>query len=125
MAVLTLQNRMQHHLLWVMPREPVFSDVQVKSNEPGVGPRYRITPLQRDLSFDKGFFVCLRALQLLTQHNQGCIIVGVAGEHLPVSLRAVLQLTKPLSLLQNFLHATVSLTGSGGSMLMLSLSGCV
>lgn len=42
--------------------------------------RYQIKPLPRDLSFDKGFYVCLRALQLLTQHNKGCIIVGVAGE---------------------------------------------
>ena len=43
--------------------------------------RYQIKPLLRDLSFDKGFYVCLRALQLLTQHNRGCVIVGVAGAH--------------------------------------------
>lgn len=41
--------------------------------------RYRIKQLPRSLGFDKGFYVCVRALQLLVQHNQGCVIVAVAG----------------------------------------------
>lgn len=44
--------------------------------------RYRLKQLPRALGFDKGFYVCVRALQLLVQQNQGCIVVAVAGEHL-------------------------------------------
>jgi len=41
--------------------------------------RYHVKQIARPLGFDKGFYVCVRALQLLVQHNQGCIFVGVGG----------------------------------------------
>ncbi|CAI9113408.1 OLC1v1014005C1 [Oldenlandia corymbosa var. corymbosa] len=41
--------------------------------------RYEIAPIQDNLSFEKGFFIVIRACQLLAQHNDGIILVGVAG----------------------------------------------
>ncbi|TVU28190.1 hypothetical protein EJB05_19699 [Eragrostis curvula] len=41
--------------------------------------RYEIVPFPDYLSFEKGFFVVIRACQLLAQHNEGIIFVGVAG----------------------------------------------
>lgn len=41
--------------------------------------RYEIVPIQDPLSFEKGFFVVVRACKLLAQKNEGIIIVGVAG----------------------------------------------
>eukprot|EP00892_Ulva_mutabilis_P001750 jgi/Ulvmu1/11576/UM079_0019.1 len=41
--------------------------------------RYHVKQIARPLGFDKGFYVCVRALQLLVQHNQGCTFVGVGG----------------------------------------------
>eukprot|EP00210_Caulerpa_lentillifera_P003903 g3728.t2 len=41
--------------------------------------RYRIKPFEDELSFDKGFFVFIRALQLLTSNNEGTVVVGLAG----------------------------------------------
>nr|ACF22692.1 uridine kinase [Brachypodium distachyon] len=41
--------------------------------------RYEIVPFPEPLSFEKGFFVMIRAIQLLVQHNEGIIFVGVAG----------------------------------------------
>ena len=41
--------------------------------------RWNIQPLNRQLSFDKGFYVFIRSLQLLSRHNKGCTIVGLAG----------------------------------------------
>jgi hypothetical protein len=41
--------------------------------------RYEIVPFPEPLSFEKGFFVVIRACQLLAQHNEGIIFVGVAG----------------------------------------------
>ncbi|XP_058179953.1 inorganic pyrophosphatase TTM1-like isoform X2 [Rhododendron vialii] len=41
--------------------------------------RYEIVPIQDALSFEKGFFVVIRACKLLAQKNEGIIIVGVAG----------------------------------------------
>ncbi|GJN21996.1 hypothetical protein PR202_gb09521 [Eleusine coracana subsp. coracana] len=41
--------------------------------------RYEIVPFPDPLSFEKGFFVVIRACQLLAQHNEGIIFVGVAG----------------------------------------------
>ncbi|XP_077237709.1 inorganic pyrophosphatase TTM2-like isoform X2 [Tasmannia lanceolata] len=41
--------------------------------------RYEITPIQETLSFEKGFFIVIRACQLLAQKNDGIILVGVAG----------------------------------------------
>lgn len=42
-------------------------------------PRYEIAPIQDTLSFEKGFFVVIRACQLLVQKNEGILLVGVAG----------------------------------------------
>ncbi|KAL0431074.1 UNVERIFIED_CONTAM: Inorganic pyrophosphatase TTM1 [Sesamum radiatum] len=41
--------------------------------------RYEIAPIQDPLSFEKGFFVVVRACQLLAQKNEGMVLVGVAG----------------------------------------------
>ncbi|XP_023530575.1 uridine-cytidine kinase C isoform X1 [Cucurbita pepo subsp. pepo] len=41
--------------------------------------RYEILRIQDPLSFDKGFFIVIRACQLLSQNNDGIILVGVAG----------------------------------------------
>ncbi|KAJ9709503.1 hypothetical protein PVL29_001131 [Vitis rotundifolia] len=41
--------------------------------------RYEIVPIQDRLSFEKGFFIVIRACQLLAQNNDGIILVGLAG----------------------------------------------
>ncbi|KAK9064694.1 hypothetical protein SSX86_016076 [Deinandra increscens subsp. villosa] len=41
--------------------------------------RYEIAKIQDNLSFEKGFFVVIRACQLLTQKNEGIVLVGLAG----------------------------------------------
>lgn len=41
--------------------------------------RYEIAPIQDTLSFEKGFFLFIRAVQLLTQHMEGVVVVGLAG----------------------------------------------
>ncbi|KAI4357922.1 hypothetical protein L6164_001838 [Bauhinia variegata] len=41
--------------------------------------RYEIAPIQENLSFEKGFFIVIRACQLLAQKNEGIILVGLAG----------------------------------------------
>ncbi|KAJ6411497.1 hypothetical protein OIU84_008134 [Salix udensis] len=41
--------------------------------------RYEIVPIEETLSFEKGFFIVIRACQLLAQKNDGLILVGVAG----------------------------------------------
>lgn len=48
--------------------------VKRKDNE-----RYEIVPIPDQLSFEKGFFIVIRACQLLAQKNDGMILVGVAG----------------------------------------------
>lgn len=40
---------------------------------------YKIVPIQDPLSFEKGFFIVIRACQLLAQNNDGIILVGLAG----------------------------------------------
>lgn len=41
--------------------------------------RFEIVPIPDPLSFEKGFFIVIRACQLLAQKNDGIILVGVAG----------------------------------------------
>ncbi|XP_056165474.1 inorganic pyrophosphatase TTM2 [Syzygium oleosum] len=41
--------------------------------------RHGIVPIQDPLSFEKGFFIVVRACQLLAQKNEGIILVGLAG----------------------------------------------
>ena len=46
--------------------------------------RYTIKPLDAELTFDKGLFVFVRAVQLLTSHNKDTIVVsdvGIPGQH--------------------------------------------
>eukprot|EP00887_Chlorella_sp_A99_P001868 scaffold19.g1868.t1 len=49
----------------------------VKVKQPDGSTRYSIKPLETELSFDKGFYVFIRALQLLTQHNKDTIVVPI------------------------------------------------
>ncbi|GMH31207.1 hypothetical protein Nepgr_033050 [Nepenthes gracilis] len=41
--------------------------------------RYEIVPIHEPLSFEKGFFIVIRACQMLAQKNDGIILVGLAG----------------------------------------------
>ncbi|KAH9607026.1 hypothetical protein KSS87_013801 [Heliosperma pusillum] len=41
--------------------------------------RYEIVPIQDPLSFEKGFFIVVRACQLLAHKNDGIILIGIAG----------------------------------------------
>ncbi|MED6108665.1 Inorganic pyrophosphatase ttm2 [Stylosanthes scabra] len=41
--------------------------------------RYEIAAIQDQLSFEKGFFMVIRACKMLAQKNDGMILVGVAG----------------------------------------------
>ncbi|WCJ35737.1 Phosphoribulokinase / Uridine kinase family [Euphorbia peplus] len=41
--------------------------------------RYEIVPIQQTYTFEKGFFLFIRACQLLAQNNDGMILVGLAG----------------------------------------------
>ncbi|KAL1332199.1 hypothetical protein HN51_061048 [Arachis hypogaea] len=41
--------------------------------------RYEIAAIQDQLSFEKGFFIVIRACKMLAQKNDGMILVGVAG----------------------------------------------
>ncbi|PHT81747.1 hypothetical protein T459_14762 [Capsicum annuum] len=41
--------------------------------------RYEIASIPDNLSFEKGFFIVIRACQLLVQKNDGLIMIGVAG----------------------------------------------
>ncbi|KAJ6838603.1 uridine-cytidine kinase C-like [Iris pallida] len=41
--------------------------------------RYEIVPILEPLSFEKGFFIVIRACQLLAQRNKGILLVGIAG----------------------------------------------
>ncbi|GAB4828980.1 Inorganic pyrophosphatase ttm2 [Ancistrocladus abbreviatus] len=41
--------------------------------------RYEIVPIHEPLSFEKGFFIVIRACQMLAQKNDGIVLVGLAG----------------------------------------------
>lgn len=41
--------------------------------------RYEIAPISETLSFEKGFYLFIRACQLLTQKTEGVMLVGLAG----------------------------------------------
>eukprot|EP00878_Enallax_costatus_P011173 GHUV01011667.1.p1 GENE.GHUV01011667.1~~GHUV01011667.1.p1 ORF type:complete len:333 (+),score=73.17 GHUV01011667.1:259-1257(+) len=41
--------------------------------------RVTLKPIDDELTFDKGFYVFIRVLQLLRSHNEGVIIVGLGG----------------------------------------------
>lgn len=60
------------------PRQGLLRD-QVQLVKRKDSDRYEIVPIQDPLSFEKGFFIVIRACQLLAQKNDGIILVGVAG----------------------------------------------
>ncbi|XP_076898080.1 inorganic pyrophosphatase TTM2-like [Bidens hawaiensis] len=41
--------------------------------------RFEIVPIKDSLSFEKGFFVVIRACQMLAQKNEGIVLIGLAG----------------------------------------------
>ena len=47
----------------------------VKSHGSNGKSRYSIKPLEEKLSFDKGFYVFIRAIQLLVSRNKGVVLV--------------------------------------------------
>ncbi|KAF5449442.1 hypothetical protein F2P56_029886 [Juglans regia] len=60
-------------------RQPVLLKDQVQLVKRKNCDRYEIASIQDPLSFEKGFFIVIRACQLLAQKNEGIILVGVAG----------------------------------------------
>ena len=40
------------------------------------GERYTVKPVEEKLSFDKGFYVFIRAVQLLVSRNSGPVLVS-------------------------------------------------
>ncbi len=62
---------MQGHLL-----KDQLEVVKIKTTEGGT--RYTIKPLPSELTFDKGLFVFVRAVQLLTHHNKDIIVVSIS-----------------------------------------------
>lgn len=60
------------------PRSALLRD-QVQLVKRKDSDRYEIVPIEGRLSFEKGFFVVIRACQLLSQKNDGLILVGIAG----------------------------------------------
>ncbi|KAK4263677.1 hypothetical protein QN277_029060 [Acacia crassicarpa] len=59
-------------------RQGLLKD-QVRLVERKDSDRYEIVPIHGLLSFDKGFFIAIRACQMLAQKNDGIILVGLAG----------------------------------------------
>lgn len=51
----------------------------IRTKGPDGSSRYSIKPLPSEVPFDKGLFVFVRAVQLLTSRNKDTIVVGLAG----------------------------------------------
>ena len=60
-------------------RKPGLLKDQIRLVKRKDSDRYEIVPIQDPLSFEKGFFIVIRACQLLAQKNDGLILVGLAG----------------------------------------------
>ncbi|GAB2280140.1 Inorganic pyrophosphatase ttm2 [Dionaea muscipula] len=60
-------------------RKPGLLKDQVQLVKRKDSDRYEMVPLQETLSFEKGFFIVIRACQMLAQKNDGIILVGLAG----------------------------------------------
>ncbi|XAR65348.1 Uridine kinase [Bertholletia excelsa] len=60
-------------------RKPGLLKDQVRLVKRKDSSRYEIVSIQDPLSFEKGFFIFIRACQLLAQKNDGLILVGLAG----------------------------------------------
>ena len=61
----------------LLPQDKLLKDQLelVRQKQPDGSTRYSIKPLETEFSFDKGFFMFIRAIQLLTQHNKNTIVV--------------------------------------------------
>ncbi|KAL5759276.1 hypothetical protein ACOSP7_017801 [Xanthoceras sorbifolium] len=66
-------NAESHH------RKPGLLKDQVRLVKRKDSNRYEIVSIQDPLSFEKGFFIVIRACQLIAQKNEGIILVGLAG----------------------------------------------
>ncbi|PON74602.1 Uridine kinase-like [Parasponia andersonii] len=60
-------------------RKPGLLKDQVRLVKRKDSNRYEIVSIQDSLSFEKGFFIVIRACQLLAQNNDGIILIGLAG----------------------------------------------
>ena len=60
-------------------KKPVLLKDQVRLVKRKDSDRHEIVAIQDPLSFEKGFFVVIRACQLLAQKNKGIILIGLAG----------------------------------------------
>ncbi|GAB2297106.1 Inorganic pyrophosphatase ttm2 [Dionaea muscipula] len=60
-------------------RKPGLLKDQVQLVKRKDSDRYEMVPLHEPLSFEKGFFIVIRACQMLAQKNDGIILVGLAG----------------------------------------------
>ncbi|CAM8938946.1 unnamed protein product [Rhodiola kirilowii] len=60
-------------------KKPALLKDQVRLVKRKDSKRYEIVPIKDPLSFEKGFFVVIRACQLLAQNNEGISFVGLAG----------------------------------------------
>lgn len=60
-------------------RRPGLLKDQVRLAKRKDSDRYEIAPIPDNLSFEKGFFVVVRACQLLAQKNDGLVLIGLAG----------------------------------------------
>ncbi|XP_075495911.1 inorganic pyrophosphatase TTM2 isoform X1 [Primulina tabacum] len=60
-------------------RRPGLLKDQVRLFKRKDSDRYEIAPIPDNLSFEKGFFVVVRACQLFAQKNDGLVLIGLAG----------------------------------------------
>lgn len=60
-------------------RRPGLLKDQVRLVRRKSSDRYEIVPIQDPLSFEKGFFIVIRACQFLAQKNDGIVLIGLAG----------------------------------------------
>lgn len=60
-------------------RKPVLLKDQVRVFKRKDSDRYEIVSIKNSFSFEKGFYIVVRASQLLAQKNDGIIMVGLAG----------------------------------------------
>ncbi|KAL4857135.1 Uridine-cytidine kinase C [Chlorella vulgaris] len=51
----------------------------VRHKQPDGSTRHSLKPIETEFSFDKGFFMFIRSIQLLTEQNKDTIVVGLAG----------------------------------------------
>lgn len=63
--------------LW-SPQDLLRDKVRLVKRKDSAG-RYEIVPIDDPLTFEKGFCAFVRACQLLSQKNDGLILVGLAG----------------------------------------------